>query len=163
MRRRSFPHSQSSWLEEGSGTSDPIGQGPDTSSEGRGPRAGKEMRWAEAPRVPLAEPDPPPPTQVATLRPGPWLYLAMSLEQSSGSGAARGGTCFSFFPHWPLGTVSTPVTRQIRQRGHRPEEGLRGGRGSGGGSALVEADGLQERKRRSTGDSSLHPTGDKAP
>lgn len=67
------------------------------------------------------------------------------------------GTCFSFFPYRPLGTVSTPVTRQIRHRGRRPEtreglegwEAMKGDRGElRGGSALVEADSPEEEERR---------------
>lgn len=79
------------------------------------------MRWAKVPRVPQLSLSLPPEPRAAVLRPGPWLYLAPSVEQSSGSGAAGGGTCFSFFHHWPLGTVSTPVTRQIRHREDRDQ------------------------------------------
>lgn len=54
----------------------------------------------QAPRVPLAEPDlyPPPPPRAAVWRPGPQLYLALSVEQSCGSGAVRGGHASHSFP-----------------------------------------------------------------
>lgn len=106
------------------------------------------MRRAEAPRVPLAEPEPPSGAQgcAAEARPS----AIFSIQRGAGPWVRGGkrGTCFSFFSDGPLGIVSTPVTRQIRHRGQRPEKGWKGGRpwreagvscgGEGCGNAMVE-------------------------
>lgn len=90
------------------------------SRQDQGAQGREGTKGGQAPRVPLAEPDLSPAQ-------GRCVEASTSAIFSTERGAelwvrgSEGGTCFSFFPYWPLGTVSTPVTRQIRQRGQRPE------------------------------------------
>lgn len=127
---------------------------------GRAPRTKKKIRWAKVPRVPLAQPEPP--SGGAQGCHAEARTLAIFSTKCKAEQWVRGsgkGTCFSFFLYWPLGTVSTPVTRQIRRRGQRAEsreglegwEAMRGDRGELGEAApwckLID---MERRKDRRT-------------